>query len=93
MCVNDRMMQIQADLLDVDVVRPEMVETTALGAAVAAGLAVGVWSGVDDARLASVTKAERTFKPSISGEERARRLRQWKRAVERSIGWAAEDDE
>ena len=93
MCVNDRMMQIQADLLDVDVVRPQMVETTALGAAVAAGLAVGVWSGVDDARLASVTKAERTFRPGISEEERARRLRQWKRAVERSIGWAAEDDE
>ena len=81
MCVNDRLMQIQADLLGVDVVRPVMVETTALGSAVAAGLAVGVWTGTDDPRLANVTAAEKSFSPSIEAAERDKRFKQWMRAV------------
>jgi glycerol kinase len=75
-----------------EVVRPVMVETTALGSAVAAGLAVGVWSGVDDPRLANVTAAERSFTPVVSKEDRDKRFKQWMRAVERSIGWASDDD-
>jgi glycerol kinase len=76
-----------------EVVRPVMVETTALGSAVAAGLAVGVWSGVDDPRLANVTAAERSFTPVVSKEDRDKRFKQWMRAVERSIGWAMSDDD
>ena len=70
-----------------------MVETTALGSAVAAGLAVGVWSGTDDPRLANVTAAERSFTPSVEADERDKRFKQWMRAVERSIGWATSDDD
>ena len=51
-----------------------MVETTALGSAVAAGLAVGVWSGTDDPRLANVTAAERSFTPSVDADERDKRF-------------------
>ena len=76
-----------------EVVRPVMVETTALGSAVAAGLAVGIWSGTDDARLANVTAAERSFTPSVDADERDKRFKQWMRAVERSIGWATVDEE
>ena len=93
MCVNDRLMQIQADLLGVDVVRPVMVETTALGSAVAAGLAVGVWEGTGDPRLANVTMAEKTFTPVVEAADRDARFKQWMRAVKRSIGWASDADE
>ena len=82
-----------AYLLGQEVVRPAMVETTALGSAVAAGLAVGVWSGTDDPRLANVTAAERSFTPSVEADERDKRFKQWMRAVERSIGWATLDDD
>lgn len=69
-----------------------MVETTALGSAVAAGLAVGVWSGTDDPKLANVTAAERSFAPAVEAGERDKRFKQWMRAVERSIGWASMED-
>lgn len=67
-----------------------MVETTALGAAIAAGLAVGVWSSPQDPRLSNLTRVEKRFEPALPMENREARLRQWKRAVERSIGWAAD---
>jgi glycerol kinase len=78
-CVNDLLMQTQADLLGIPVVRPTVVETTALGAAYLAGLATGVWRS--QAELASHWRAERVFEPSISRDQAAARMAQWEHAV------------
>jgi glycerol kinase len=84
----DVLMQFQADLLGVPVVRPQVQETTALGAAYLAGLAEGVWPGLD--AISSYWAADRTFRPRGDAEaERA--YRGWRRAVERSLRWAAPD--
>lgn len=85
MVVNDILMQFQADMLDVDVVRPRISETTVLGAAYAAGLAVGYWESLDE--IASHWEEDRTFKPSMDPEDRDRRYREWGKAVDRSMGW------
>ncbi|MBN9697770.1 MAG: hypothetical protein J0L85_18430, partial [Zoogloea sp.] len=85
---NDLLMQIQADLLGVPVIRPRQTETTALGAACLAGLAVGVWDSPDT--LASHWQAERVFEPSRPAGWRAERLATWHRAVERCRGWTQE---
>lgn len=82
---NDLLMQLQADILGVPVVRPTVSETTALGAAYAAGLAQGVWDSLDAA--AAGWEAERTFEPRRSSAEREAGYAEWKRAVERSRGW------
>jgi glycerol kinase len=79
------LMQMQADVLGVPVVRPRVTETTALGAAYLAGLAVGFWR--DEAEIASLWERERVFEPSITREAAAAQLAQWKRAVERARGW------
>ncbi len=84
-CRNNLLMQIQADVIGVPVVRPKVTETTALGAAYLAGLAVGYWDSIE--QIASQWKADRTFEPSGSADERASRLTGWKRAVERSRQW------
>ena len=84
-CRNNLMMQMQADILGVPVVRPKVTETTALGAAYLAGLAVGYWDSIE--QIAKQWQAERTFEPSISADERGSRLARWKEAVERSRGW------
>jgi glycerol kinase len=82
---NDLLMQFQADLLGVPVVRPRISETTALGAAYLAGLAVGFWE--DRRTLASQWQADRHFEPSMK-KERVEELRaDWRRALERSKGW------
>jgi glycerol kinase len=86
MTVNDGLMQFQADLLGVDVVRPAMTETTALGAAYGAGMAAGVWSGLDE--LASMWTEEARFSPAMSEERRAHLVSGWDRAVQRSLGLA-----
>jgi glycerol kinase len=86
--VMDVLCQFQADLLGVRVRRPRQTETTALGAAYLAGLAAGVWAG--DAALESLWKLEREFEPRMSRDEADTRLQQWRRALERSKGWAAE---
>ncbi|HJV24777.1 MAG TPA: glycerol kinase GlpK [Aromatoleum sp.] len=83
---NDLLMQMQADLLGVPVVRPRMLETTALGAAYLAGLGVGMWSGTGD--LAAHWQVERRFEPAMSADAREAALVQWHRAVERARGWA-----
>jgi glycerol kinase len=83
---NDLLMQIQADLLGVPVVRPRVRETTALGAAYHAGLAVGFWE--DEAQIASLWSRDRAFEPLASRDEAESRLAQWRRAVERSRDWA-----
>jgi len=82
---NDMLMQFQADVLGVPVVRPVVTETTALGAAYLAGLAVGVWQDQDE--IASLWRRERTFEPGRSADWRAEQLHQWHRAVERAGGW------
>ena len=83
--VNDPLMQFQADLLDTPVRRPVVAETTALGAAYLAGLAVGYWQ--DTADVAANWALDRQFEPAMSEEDRAARLRQWHKAVERSLDW------
>jgi glycerol kinase len=78
-CANDLLMQFQADLLGIPVVRPAVIETTALGAAYLAGLSTGLYAGLDE--LASHWRAERTFLPSISREQALERMNDWQRAV------------
>lgn len=82
---NDLLMQFQSDLLGVPVIRPTIRETTALGAAYLAGLAVGYWDDVDE--IARQWKVEKRFKPEMDESSRARLLRDWTRAVERSRSW------
>ena len=85
MAVNETLMQFQADILGIDVLRPKTVETTALGAAFAAGLAVGYWrSGAD---LAAELTVERRFSPAMTDVRRAALTAGWKKAVDRSLGW------
>ncbi len=88
MVVNDLLMQLQADALDVPVVRPRMRETTALGAAYAAGLACGFYKDTDD--LAANWSVDRTWTPQTDPATRARHYRRWKKAITRSLAW--EDD-
>ncbi|RRA98692.1 glycerol kinase GlpK [Larkinella rosea] len=85
MTINELLMQFQSDMLGVPVIRPKMTETTALGAAYAAGLAVGYWSGFDDLR--QNWGVDRTFEPDMSEDDRQRLYRGWQKAVERSFGW------
>jgi len=80
------LMQMQADLLGVPVVRPTVTETTALGAAYLAGLATGFWK--DEAEIAALWSRDRAFEPTLSRGESAARLAEWKRAVERSRDWS-----
>jgi glycerol kinase len=83
---NDLLMQMQADVLGVQVVRPRVIETTALGAAYLAGLAVGFWKGADE--IAAQWQVDKRFEPGIDAPARARKLARWREAVERSRGWA-----
>jgi glycerol kinase len=86
MVVNDALMQFQADVLGVPVLRPRTLETTALGAAYAAGLAVGYWQGLDDLRANWVVTRE--WRPSMPVERRDALTARWRKAVEKSFGWA-----
>ena len=83
---NDLTMQFQADVLGVPVSRPAVVETTALGAAYLAGLQVGFWDGVET--VARQWREEKRFEPAMDGPQRLELLARWRRAVERSRGWA-----
>jgi glycerol kinase len=78
-------MQFQADMLDVSVVRPRVTETTALGAAYAAGLASGYWQNTDD--LKRNWAIDRTWQPAMAKEQRGRLYASWQKAVTRSFGW------
>lgn len=82
---NNLLMQFQADILGVPVVRPIITETTALGAAYLAGLAVSFWNSVEEIR--SQWQMERRFLPDMGEDERGERLASWRRAVERSLSW------
>ncbi|MFO1270532.1 MAG: glycerol kinase GlpK [Rubrivivax sp.] len=82
-CVNDLLMQFQADLLGIPVVRPQVTETTALGAAYLAGLATGVWK--DTAELAALWQAERRFHPTLPRERAAEAMARWEHAVRQAV--------
>ena len=86
--LNDLLMQIQADLTDTDVLRPACVETTAMGAAYLAGLAVGYWDSLDDIRKNRSIDA--VFKPQMDKETRDKRIAGWHKAVKCACGWAEE---
>ena len=88
MVANELLMQIQADILNCPVIRPEITETTALGAAYAAGLAVGFWKGLSELR--QNWRSDRTWKPSIKPDIREKGWKGWKKAVERTLGWVDE---
>jgi glycerol kinase len=90
MTANSLLMQILADVLDAPVVLPEVAETTCLGAAYAAGLAVGYWPDVEGLR-ANWRKAAQ-WSPAMSPELRDKRLRKWKKAVQRTLDWIDDDD-
>ncbi len=83
--VNNLLMQFQADILGVPVQRPKIAETTALGAAYLAGIAVGFWSGQEE--VAKQWAIDRTFEPTFSADQRESLYADWKKAVERSRGW------
>jgi glycerol kinase len=85
MVANNLLMQFQADMLHAPVIRPRVTETTALGAAYAAGLAVGFWKSTDDLR--ANWAIDHTWEPRLAGDRRDHYYRCWKKAVERSFGW------
>ncbi|AQP45636.1 glycerol kinase GlpK [Tessaracoccus flavus] len=89
MTANETLMQFQADMLGVDVVRPVVAETTALGAAYAAGIAVGYWQGEQD--VIDNWAEDKRWTPSMDEDERERLYRNWKKAVTRTFDWVDED--
>lgn len=89
MVANEALMQFQADILGVPVVRPKVTETTALGAAYAAGLAVGFWKDLGE--LESNWSEDKRWEPAMEDAERERSLRLWKKAVTRTFDWVDED--
>ncbi|MGD0022268.1 MAG: glycerol kinase GlpK [Smithellaceae bacterium] len=87
-CANNFLMQFQADILDVPVERPEIIETTALGAAYLAGLAVGFWK--DQSMIAERRKVNRRFNPGMNEDKRKELYDNWKKAVKRAMHWEEE---
>ena len=89
MVANDALMQFQADILGIPVIRPKVTETTALGAAYAAGLAVDFWKDTDE--LATNWSEDKRWVPTMDDAERDRQLRNWKKAVTKTFDWVDED--
>jgi len=85
-CANNLLMQFQSDILNIPILRPSLIETTACGAANLAALTVGIYSSMDEIRKAS--SIEKAFTPCMSEEERTQKLRMWHRAVKKSTDWA-----
>jgi glycerol kinase len=85
--VNDLLMQFQADVLGVTVLRPHATETTALGTAYLAGLACGFWANPDDLKLKR--QGDRRFEPKMEAQEREKLRERWAKAVDRAKGWNA----
>jgi glycerol kinase len=90
MVANETLMQFQADILGVPVIRPVVAETTALGAAYAAGLAVGYWSGEDDIR--ANWAEDKRWDPQMDDAQREKLYRKWKKAVTKTFDWVDDDD-
>ena len=87
---NNLMMQFQADILGVPVERPQIIETTALGAAYLAGLAVGVWNSKEE--LKTAWKLDVRFEPVMTEQEAAQLYKGWKKAVKHAMHWLADED-
>lgn len=87
---NDFLMQTQADIISAPVDRPSCVETTAMGAAYLAGLAVGYWENKED--VIRNRQADRVFLPEITGQERMKKIKGWNKAVKYAYGWAREEE-
>ena len=87
---NNFLMQVQADLMQSPVNRPACIETTAMGAAYLAGLAVGYWGSKEE--VIKNWQIDKVFKPKISNEERDAKVKGWKKAVKYSFGWAKEEE-
>lgn len=86
---NNFLMQTQADIVEVPVIRPKCVETTAMGAAYLAGLAVGYWTDLEE--ICQNREIERTFKPTLPKGERDKKVKGWNKAVKYAYGWAKEE--
>ena len=86
---NNFLMQTQADIVNVPVIRPQCVETTAMGAAYLAGLAVGYWADKEEVR--QNWRSDSTFEPAIEAQDRQKRIKGWRKAVKYAYGWAKED--
>ena len=86
---SDFLMQVQADIINKELFKPTCIETTAMGAAYLAGLAVGYWKDTDE--IKANWKVEKIFKSSISDENREQRLKDWHKAVKYAMGWAKDD--
>jgi glycerol kinase len=85
MVANDLLMQFQSDILNGPVIRPIITETTALGAAYAAGLAIGFWSDLEDLR--NYWKTEKIWNPRMVEKDRKTHINRWKKAVKRTFDW------
>ncbi|MGZ5218663.1 MAG: FGGY-family carbohydrate kinase, partial [Chitinophagaceae bacterium] len=83
--VNNKLMQFQSDILNTQVIRPQVTETTALGAAYLAGLAVGYWSSIDE--LQQYWQKDKAFTPSMKDEKRNELQKNWKKAVKAAQAW------
>ena len=88
---NNFLMQFQSDILNIRVIRPAVIETTALGAALLAGLATGVWKSLDEVK--GIWREDLSLEPSMNEEKRSELLKGWHRAVERSMKWIEPDGE
>lgn len=88
---SEPLMEFQSDLLGIPVIRPLVVETTALGAAYAAGLSVGIWKNMEE--LASYWKEDRRWKPTMDASVREKKIRLWRKAVSRTLNWISVDSE
>lgn len=88
-CQNDLLMQFQADILQAPVVRPKVIETTALGAAYLAGLATGFWK--DRSELSRIWQVDRIFEPQMSADKAEHRRSRWKQALSRACDWEVKD--
>jgi glycerol kinase len=89
MVANELLMQFQADQLGVDVVRPKVAQTTALGAAYSAGIAVGFWQG--EADVIANWSEDKRWSPTMAADERSRLYRNWKKAVTKTMDWVDDD--
>ena len=85
---NDLLMQYQSDMMNCKVIRPQITETTALGAAYLAGLAIGFWK--DTGEIENYWKAEKNFEPQMKDEERQKIIHQWKKAIKATQVWASD---
>ncbi|HKZ66893.1 MAG TPA: FGGY-family carbohydrate kinase, partial [Chitinophagaceae bacterium] len=87
--VNNQLMQFQSDILNTQVIRPQVTETTALGAAYLAGLAVGYWNSIEE--LQQYWQKDKSFTPSMNDKKRNELQKNWKKAVKAAQAWTTED--